>query len=284
MKNLVLSKEKINDFSVCPRLGYFSHILRKGPVSKPKYFSEGEFGHKCLEIYYLSVLNKNKQPPANYIPLFRNEALTFINSNWLTFEETEEIISHLSKYLEYYSHNETWTILGVEEPFVKLLWEDEKLGLRILFQGRDDLRIKTQQDFEAIVDHKFLSRRSEIPDRDNQKLGYCWAFGLKDFFINTIGKQKTLKDSEKFTRPYFSYSQHQIDEWVQNTIVLGLEIFKYEQMSFYPGRMTGCNFYDRKCLFTDVCNSTPDNWQYKLEGFGERPEYDLMAGKLKEIE
>lgn len=281
MKNLVLSKEKINDFSICPRLGYFSHILRKGPPSKPKYFSEGEFGHKCLEIYYLSIMSGSKLPVANYIPLFRNEALPFINSKALTFEETEIIIALVSDYLNYYSNNESWTILGVEEPFIKPLWEDAKLGLRVYFQGRTDLRIETFDKTQAIVDHKFISRRSDIPERDNQKLGYCWAFGLKDFFINVIGKQKTLKDNERFTRPNFSYGQHQIDEWVQNTIVLALEIFKYSEMNFYPGRMTGCNFYDRKCLFTSVCNTTPDNYGYKLESFGERPEFDLMAGKIK---
>ena len=275
MRNLILSVDKLNTFSTCPRKYYFEHELKKTYTVKPKYFLEGEFGHLCLEFYYLDKIAGKTRSTIEYIEHFRNEAIKFTTKYpTYKFEESEEIITALDKYLKFHC-NEEWVIEGAEVPFAKVLWQDDKLNLKIIIRGKVDLLVDTKQ-FKAVVDHKFLGRKKEIPSRDNQKLAYCWAFDRKDFIINVIGKQKTLKDDEKFIRPYFNYSTHQIEEWKEETILTAIEMVRASETGVWQGRYTGCHAFDYKCLFTGVCDTTKDNREYALESFANREDYDVM--------
>lgn len=275
MKNLILSTDKLNAFEDCPRLYEYSHVKNLTSPVRAKYFTEGEFIHKILEIYYTDIMKSRKQDLNFYIEIARNLAITQF-SGLLDHEEFEGIIKVFSEYYNFYDSNTSWKILEVEVPFAKVLLEDDKLDIRIIVRGKSDLIIETQ-GIKAGVDHKFLGRNMEMSDRDNQKLCYSWAFDLKDFFINSIGKQTSLKLEEKFKRIYFSYSQYQIDEWVENTINSALEIIRYYELGNFPIRYKSCiNLFGKKCTFHDVCNTSPDNRAYKLSEFTVKEEYDLM--------
>ncbi len=273
MRNLLLSVDKLNDISLCPRLYFYKHILRRVPEKREKYLAEGEFFHLLLHEYYSDKINGKNRP---YIELAQNRALEY--SDGLSIDESNVLIKLFADYMNYYV-NEDWKILESEKPFAKVLYEDSRLDLRIVIRGRTDLFIETQAGFKAIVDHKLLSRNDPIPSRDNQKLCYCWAFDVRDAFMNVIGKQKTLPIKEKLHRPYFNYSSHQIEEWKDETIHLALDIMRFHDNDFWPVKFTGCFFHKVKCKYYDVCETTKDNRIYKLEsGFIEREEYDVMEG------
>jgi len=275
MKNLILSTDKLNNFEDCPRLYEYSHIKNLTSKIKPKYFSEGDFIHRILEIYYTDIMKGRKQELNFYIELARNLAITQFSTE-LSHEEIEEIIKVFSEYYNFYQI-EPWKILKVEEPFAKVILEDSKLDLRIIVRGKSDLIVETQ-GINAGVDHKFIARNMTLSDRDNQKLCYSWAFSLKDFFINSIGKQKSLKLEDKFKRIYFNYSKHQIDEWIENTINSALEMIRYFELDHFPIRYKSCiNLFGSKCTFHDLCNTSPDNRAYKLNEFVVKEEYDIMA-------
>jgi hypothetical protein len=94
--------------------------------------------------------------------------------------------------------------------------------------------------------------------------------------LNIVGKQKTLKPNEKYTRPYFNYSAHQIADWRESVILLALDMIRYGEAGVFPARYSGCVSRDYKCMFTEVCNTTEDNRTYSLEGFKDKEEFDVM--------
>lgn len=240
-------------------------------IEKPIYFVEGEFIHFILENYY-KMKKDNSLDLGLLIELSRQQAL----KTSLTIESSESLIKLFEEYRQYYQ-NETWQVLGIEEPFAKVLYEDEKLNLRIIVQGKIDLRVKLQET-EILVDHKKISQNRTPVERNNQILTYCFATGARDFIINQIGTQKTLPPAKKFLRPYFNIVEHQLEEWAESTIYSAFEIVKCYERNYFPGRITGCNYQGHKCEFYDVCQSKQEDWQYKLEGsFQNHEDHDLMA-------
>lgn len=269
--NLVLRQSSLNNLSVCPRLYYFRNTLTFGPVQKEKYFSEGEFVHSLLEEYYKDILNRRKQD----LSFYENMALSKAADNDdLELDESRFMIDLFMSYLRNYSNEEDWIIEGVEEPFAVLLYEDD--NCRIIFRGKSDLLIKTRQGVPVVVDHKVVSQNRLISGRQNQGLGYCHAFNRKDFIVNSIGKQKD--ESKRFKRVYINYDKYQIEEWKENTILKGLEVISYHQSGIFPVNYTGCNFHGKLCTFHAVCDTTRDNWEYKLNSaYRQVEDYDPMG-------
>lgn len=271
MRNLVLSADKLSDITICPRRYWFKHELRKIPASKPKYLSEGELFHSILEYYYNDIMKERKQNNGFYIEIARNKAAEFSDLN---IEESELLVKILIDYLNYYA-NESWKILGVEAPFAKVFIEDEKMDLRVIIRGKSDLVVDASGN-KAIVDHKVVSQNRAIFGRNNQNLAYLWALDSRDFIINSIGKQKTLPSEKKFRREYFSYGEHQIEEWKESTMNSIFNLMRYNEMNYFPAHFTGCSLHGLRCAYYEVCESTPDNWEYKLASFVEKPELDIM--------
>lgn len=263
MLNLVLSAEKLNDIQICPTLYHYKHELAQVPVQKPYYFEEGELMHLMLEMYYKLKMENNPIEINAIIDHSRNHA-TKMN---LKAEEVEKVIEDFRMYTDYYSESSSWEILGVEEPFAKEIYNDSTI--RIVIIGKVDLRVKTNRGNgpTAIVDHKYEARFDQKLERENQPIAYCWAFEARDFIYNRIGKQKAKKTEEKLLRPYFSYSEYQINDWKNSVIDSANDILKYINDDYWPMKFHGCVVHGKKCTFYDVCNTTPDNRVYKLDSF-----------------
>ncbi len=276
MRNLVLSTDKINDLSICPRLYYFKHILKRVAPVKPKYFTEGEYFHLVLKYYYEDIVKRRKQGPKFYLEIARNIATKFEE---LSINDSEELISTLLEYLIFYN-DDTWEILGAEQPFAKVILEDERADLRVVVRGKADLIINNKlgdQSFKTVVDHKVVSENWPQLSRNNQNLCYVWAFECRDFILNSIGKQKSYKPEKKFIRHPFSYGDHQIEEWKESVIAAIFDLVRYFDMNYYPARFTSCaSKFNKKCTYYDVCETTPDNWKYKLESYAIREDIDIM--------
>jgi hypothetical protein len=275
MRNLVLSTHRLNMLQSCPRLYFFSHVLNKTPVDKPKYFTEGEYLHYILEQYYIQKMTGNTPNIDNVILLARNKATEIVG---LTIQECEGLIDIFKEYIQFHS-GETWKIEGVEVPFAKVLWEDEKLDIRIIIQGKADLLALSNQSIPLIIDHKKVSQNRQPYSRDNQILSYCWAFNRQDFIINQLGTQKSLKPQDKFKRHYFNVLGYQIDEWVEETIYCALEAIKFFENQYWPGRIKNCQNQGRTCTFYEVCSAEKSNWDYKLQAFKTSEDYDLMENE-----
>ncbi len=274
MLNVLLSAEKLNDIQICPTLYNYKHELLKVPIRKPDYFEEGELMHEILRIYYSSKMTGEQLTFDQMLDSGRN----FAAKGNLTSESVEETIKDARMYLEFYKYSDSWEILGVEEPFAKELYSDEEL--RIVLIGKSDLIVKTNRGSGpiAVVDHKYESRFYEKLERDNQPLSYCWAFEARDFIYNRIGKQKTKKTEEKLLRPYFSFSEFQINDWKNSVIEIAHDLLRYYTKDVWPMRFHGCTIHGRRCTFYDVCNSTPDNRIYKLESlFRDKGKFSVMG-------
>src|SRR5574343_46271 len=239
MRNLVLSTQRLNKLQSCPRLYFFSHVLNKTPIDKPKYFIEGEYIHYILDQYYTLKL-EGKTPNIDHVILLARNRATEIEG--LTFQECEGLIDLFKEYVQFHSI-ESWQIEGIEVPFAKVLWEDEKLDIRIIIQGKADLLAQSHQSIPLIIDHKKVAQNRQPFARDNQILSYCWAFNRQDFIINQLGTQKTLKPQDN---------------------------------NIWPGRIKSCQNMGRTCQFYEVCQADKSNWDYKLQGFKTSEDYDLM--------
>lgn len=278
MQNLVLSTEKINDIQTCPKLYNYKHNLRKTPNTKFAPLETGELMHYSLASYYEGLKDPSKTLSLeSIISLTRNYAAEKLS---IISEEVEQVIKDFRLYYNHYAHSETWQIDAVEEPFAKILWESN--DLRVVVTGKIDLRVTTMNGKgpRALIDHKYEARFDQKPDRDNQPLCYAWAYGINDWMFNRIGKQKSTDPKDRLQRPYICYSQHQIDGWVESAIETALDIYRCYEREVFPARMIGCNYHKRRCDFYDVCNTSADNQEYKLNTmFKNRPDSTLMEGE-----
>ena len=271
--NFLLSTSKINNASVCPRLFYFHDILEREPISKPAHLESGDLFHQMLEMHYNSKINNDSS--INIIEASRNIAAKTLD---LSGEDVEETIKLYKEYVGHYQY-ETWIPLAAEESFCKQLYASDDLN--IFVEGKIDLRIETKAGgSNAVVDHKKTGRDNTPPERDNQKLAYCWATGYRDFIINQCGTQKSKKIDDRMKRYYFHYDDHQIQEWIDSTIDLAMEILDRMASNKYPARYTGCIKYGYKCSFYDVCNSQQDLWEWKLKSEFKKKDHNLFEKKV----
>lgn len=277
MINLLLSVEKINDFETCPLLYCYKHETRITSLHKKPALETGDLMHVILAKVYTEIM-QGKRPDYELIyDLARNHAAKTLD---IKSEEVEETIKSAGEYFKYYGGAGTWEILGVEEPFAKELYTSE--DLRIVITGKNDLRVRTMSGKGpiAIVDHKYEGRFEEKPERDNQPIAYCWAYEVSDFIYNRIGKQKSKKIEERLIRPYLSYAKYQIADWVDSVKEAAREILVCHERSKWPMKFKFCNFRNAKCDFYDICNTTPDNREYKIETeFKDRKQFKVMENE-----
>lgn len=272
MRTIVLSSSSLDILTECPRKFFFTKVLQRTTQEKAKYFAEGEFLHGILDIYY-----KQKKSLNLDINKVIEESRFLATKSSLAISETEDIIKLFLEYHSFHS-NDPWEIQGSEEPFAKVLWEDEKFDLRIIFQGKIDLQIRTH-GIDTNVDHKKINQNREPNPRNNQILGYSWATDRRDFIINQLGTQKTLGPEKKFQRHYFNIQGHQIDEWVESTIYACFEAVKFHENSYFPPRITSCtDKFGKKCIFNPVCQLPSESWESYLESnYRKSEDHDLMG-------
>jgi hypothetical protein len=279
MNTLLISATKLDRIQQCEELFRYSYVKELAAFEKPSYVDEGDLFHFFLENYY-----KNKRDSKDYnldhiIELGRNRATT-LNIN---YNELEENIKLFREYVSYYSQ-ESWRIEDVEVPFAVELFTDEALDIRIVLEGKIDLLASEEKTgVKLVIDHKRVNRNYTPYDRDNQKLAYCLASGRRDFIINQIGDQKSYDVEKRMKRYYFNYSEHQIEEFTENTLEWSFEMIKVMKANsegkFVRRNYNSCYRFNMKCLFYDVCNTTEDNKNFKLEqAFRPKVNFDLFEG------
>lgn len=273
-EQIILSVDQINNVEVCPTLYHYKSILGKQPAIKASFLEAGDLMHKIFQLYYTDLMH-GKTPDLKIIyEQARNFAATSIVG--LKSDEIETVIEDAQMYFNFYGLDSGWVIEAVEEPFAKLLYEDD--SLRIAVVGRIDLRVFNKRiNQRLLIDHKYEAEFRKKFERDNQPLCYAWGYEVKDFVYNRIGKQKSYEPKKRLQRPILHFTNHQIEQWKESAIDAAREILSFYKNDHWPMRFTGCHFGNNKCAYYDVCNTTESNREYKLRTmFVDRVSKDIM--------
>lgn len=281
-----LDSQILNSMNLCPERYRLEHILNFRPIGKAQALEKGSVMHKMLDHYYRERMKGRAKKEEHAIIVEEairvgQFAMTKTSIDVIAFEDDVRVFKDYILKWQY----DGWEILDVEQPFSKILYDDERLlsfngdiypGLTILYEGIVDLRIRDPKQGVAVVDHKTESRRSYPYILSNQFQGYEWAFDCP-VIVNKIGYQTSLKDDaaeekQRFRRLLHSSGQYAIDEWISDTVEqIGVAIGWYEQLlsgarSQLSKNRTSCDKYSG-CIYQRVCQVPEESREFKLQAF-----------------
>lgn len=258
-KVIAVDSQMLNTHASCNRKFDLYHIQnwRPGQVGEP--LERGDLVHVILAEYYRARMRGKTELPEMLsvaIEAGRNRALDLA----LTPEEAEYIIRVSVENLAHW-HQDGWKVLFVEQPFSKVIFEDEDYVF--LYEGIMDLGVETFFG-PMVVDHKSGKRREDPHKLSNQFMGYSWAADLPNVMINRVGMQKSLKTADKFQRQHISYAKELISEWRTNTIHEIKKMAFNAKHNLWTPNFTSCDKFGG-CLFEEVCEVAPAMRPYKIE-------------------
>lgn len=291
--NIILDASKFDLFMLCEARYNFRYNMKRAlPIlQKARALDSGTVAHLGLQTYYESL-----KQGVHFDDRIQNVLLTMKTAvadpdvSNLDEKELDIVTRAVVESCDYWrGEDENAEILGIEEPFAYVLYEDE--AVRIIISGKIDLRINQPplgrtSDYKNLpVDHKTFSRNFEQPRLSNQFINYVAVTGGNYLRVNKIGLQKTLKPEEKFGRPVYSYDPMIIEDWKDNTrkVILGryLECLTTNEWTM---NFTSCLKFNRLCEYYEVCDTSgQDNKIWKLENnFVEAKEWDVTEGLNEE--
>jgi hypothetical protein len=253
-KNVIFDSQILSTCMSCPRLCDFRFNIHLQSVNgKSKSLIMGSIVHKCLEVYYRSIINglsKSQAEGSGHIA-----GLEFAQSDEArnaTDDEKNYALDTYHQYLEYYK-NDYWIPLEVETVHNEILFEDDEV--RVMWKAKFDAIFDTNQGIYP-VDHKTMSQRRDTLTLNNQFIGQCILCKTRLMFVNKIGFQKSLKSADKFTRDPINYSLDRLLEW-QNVILPYYAKFylMYMESEYWPPNFTHCENKWGVCEFKNVCEA-----------------------------
>lgn len=249
---IVFDATELDNFDTCKQKWNLFHHRRIVPKTTKSYFETGTLLHYLLELYYTIKKERkiNQDDLEQIIELGRIRSLDFS----LELDEISEIIFQFREYHRYYE-DENIAPLFIEQPFTVELFEDE--DIKVLISGKPDLIFTYGNSKDKIVmDHKKVSRESEISQIRNQFLLYATAMKTDTVIVNKIGFQKTKKPSERFNRTPFIYHQDLLDEWKEDAIESAKLMYLHEKAQHFPRNRTSCEKWDG-CFYRRYCTTRP---------------------------
>ena len=276
--SIIIDASELSSYEICPFLWYSKYELKLRPKIAKVYMQQGSLLHVLLEYYY-----KSKRDTMKPLQQIVEEAAEHGRIEALKFEmlepnEISEIVFQFREYCRYYE-NENWIPVHVEEPFIKLLHEDD--DITIYASGRPDLIFKyAGTGSYAITDHKKVQRDTPVSQLRNQFMLYSCVLGIDTFVINKIGFQKTKKVQERFLRQPFTYHPDLIQEWKQDTILKIKELVMAKELSYFPRNRTACEKFGL-CEMHKYCLTRPEAREFLI---GTEYINDLNWDVTKELE
>lgn len=274
--NIILDASKIDLFETCPKRYFFRHIANKTLpiVQRSKALDLGSLAHEGLAVYYKLLSEEAEYKQRIEVTLMKiREAGSNPDESNSEPEEVSHLLDTVELNLDYWRAEDEncLEILGVEQPFAYLLYEDD--NIRIIISGKIDLLVNFHgighnASYENLpIDHKTFSRDSPILRKSNQFINYCSAVDSNYLVVNRIGLQKTLKAEQKFVRSPLSYDPIYIADWKANLTKMILnEYLTCVADNSWPEKVTSCNKFNRLCEYYDICDSSgQDNKDRKLQ-------------------
>jgi hypothetical protein len=250
------------------------------PMHVAEYFEAGDLVHQMLRTYYnlrryQSRWAANNRSHNDIVEICVRVGQYFLSKMDLPIADGMYILKCFREYCYMYE-NDSWEILAVEQVASKILHEDS--NLRIIYEGKIDLVVRTPGLPKLVVDHKTSKRRQDASELSNQFMGYCWLLGTNNVVVNKIGLQTTLKAMDRNHRQILSYTPAVIDRWVSNTvwwIKYGLSCAMNKE---FPMNFTSCDKW-AGCVFAPICSLEDNYQQSKLdEMFIVSDEWDVGKG------
>lgn len=267
---VTLSASSLDRMQLCLRQYKFSSVDGWTPKVTGERIDMGSYMHLMLEKYYQARIDGKDRDVFEIIAEAHPE---FVGDSFLEPGKLDEVERLFIEYVGFWGSSDGWIPLYAEQPFTKVLFEDEKWVFVI--QGKIDLVCKTPYHELLIVDHKLVGRNNPPPILSNQNMAYSWAFNTPNVMINRVGTQGSLKTKEKLTRVLRSYPAPLIEEWEDNILYwVKYLIFSIEHNHF-PPNFTSCDKYSG-CFYRDVCSQIPKAREWKLgQKFQKRKKFEL---------
>jgi len=254
--NIIIDMSQYDMFLLCPYRFRNRYKLNLTAPTKNASLDMGSLIHIGNETYYESLKSGAKYEYAVEAALMKIKEAFVLESN-LDSEESSLLLETAEQYFDYWRVvDQSFEILGVEEPFLKLLFEDD--DARIYLAGKIDLRVRDNIYSNLPLDHKTFSRSGPVNEMSNQFKNYCWAVDSNHLLVNKIGLQKSLEPEKKFIRTPVSYDHLIIESWKNNVIANIMYYLQCEAANAWPTNETSCDKYNRRCEYYEVCVSSGD--------------------------
>lgn len=255
-----LDASELEAFEACTLKWHLVHHLNLRPKVTKSYLDKGTLIHYLLELYYKNLNQANIE---DIVEAGRMKALEFD----LSLEDVSEHIFQFREYVRFYSSGEdspTETIipLHIEEPFMVKLHEDDHLIVYI--SGKPDLIFRYANSPDPVVmDHKRVTRDSNISILRNQFLLYATAIGTDTVIVNKIGFQKTYKPKDRFKRVPYVYNKEILEEWKHEVIGRAREMVIAQTYENYPHNRSSCEKWDG-CWYQRYCSTRPSAREFLI--------------------
>ena len=258
-KRVVLDSQILTSIQSCHELTNLTFLQNWRPNETPEPFEKGDLGHTILQHYY-TVMQMEQETGAKVdrLQLIRDSIeLARAKSIDMSMPDSEvdRVLTIYRGYFEFYQ-NDYFRIVSVERPFTKLLYSDDEL--EIYYEGIIDLVYESAITKLTVMDHKTKGKQYSHIERDNQFIGYAWAFDTNWVIINGIGLQLKAKFEERYKRQVLSISDALKEQWKKNAIrSVRLFIQDMEANDFHMN-IAHCKTWGG-CIHKDTCNATdPD--------------------------
>ena len=267
MRTLQLSDSQLGTAYFCARRYYYERVRRYRLVGgKPDYFQLGDVIHKMLEVFYRlqgEAEYSDRIEAAMDAGVQHASVSDEINLPGATIQFLKDTIL---QYADFWK-DDGWEVTGSEEYFSFVLYErpdtPEEEGIRILYEGKIDLRVRNARGEEFPVDHKSSKSFRSLAHPSllsGQFIGYAVATDSQLITENKVGLQTSYPPKKKFIRIPIRYDIKVIEEWKGWTIVKALEIDQWIQNDYYPPNQRSCRY----CPFTTICFTRPEVREWKL--------------------
>ena len=278
---LALDSQILDAIQKCPFYCYLNFYRNYRTNDKIEPLERGDLGHTILEEYYklLQAGIAWDEAVDKATEKGRNHYMTLS----LDFQVSEWVIKTFHQYSEYYRHDGI-QILGIEETFSFVLYEDDELI--VLYEGKIDLHAGFPNIGPTVLDHKFRAMKADYSPLDNQLIGYATSTNSNLAYINEVGLQKSYEPEKKFRRVPIFIGEGVKERWKKNTIMwakildhaIQNNVWPQSHLKTAPLGITQCV----KCQDQVICNSeTEEEMNRKIQDhFHQGEKWDV--GKKNE--
>lgn len=277
-----LDSQIASSIDLCSERYRLEQVENWRPVEKAKALERGSLMHAMLREYRIGKMN-GRTSLADHGPLINDcimaGRLFAAKTQHISVNEFEEEDKRTFQEYVLRWQYDGWEVAAVEEPFSKLLHEDDiplvharvgYPGLVIIYEGVVDAKVIDPKIGMVVVDSKTESRKSYPYILSNQFQGYEWAFGCP-VIVDKIGYQVTKEGEYKFRRLEHNSGAWAIEEWKRDTILkvrkaIGLLDDLANGATSLEKNRTSCDKYSG-CIYQRVCKVPEESREYKLMSY-----------------
>lgn len=271
---IIMDSQLLSSMMACPRMGQLSFVRNfKANKGKSNALEAGSMVHTISEFYNKAIKDGKSRIDAIAIGFEAGQEYVLPyspNNKYVKDREhtgiqnmpmeddpkatsVAQVVKTMEEYFDHY-RNDLWTVVDVEHVRGRVIFEDS--DIKILWKAKYDLIVDTNIGIHS-VDHKTMKQRKDTMVLNNQFIGQCTLLNSRNVIIDKIGFQKTLKPSEKFTRPVVSYSLDIMEEWRNDIVPYYARMWAaYCEAGYFPPNYTHCeNKYGYCQFYEDICRS-----------------------------